>query len=150
MFTKIVRCRPAKLELAMSPAKPAACRVRTDHAQVPTPARFTPRPSATRVASYTHTQSAAVPHPYLPIARVVLLVGIGLLSAAALGGAFGWTGPMAYLLVTEVAPGGNPTTPWVWAARPPHDRGAAICAALVFAAGITVITVRGARESTCE
>ena len=30
------------------------------------------------------------------------LAGIGLLSAAALGGAFAWTGPMAYLLVTEV------------------------------------------------
>jgi hypothetical protein len=76
------------------------------------------------------------------------MTGIGLLSAAALGGAFGWTGPMAYLLVTEVALGGNPTTPWVWPARPPHDRGAAICAALVFAAGITVITVRGARDPT--
>jgi hypothetical protein len=78
------------------------------------------------------------------------MTGIGLLSAAALGGAFGWTGPMAYLLVTEVALGGRPTTPWVWAARPPHDRGAAICAALVFAAGITVITVRGARDSARE
>jgi hypothetical protein len=78
------------------------------------------------------------------------VTGIGLLSAAALGGAFGWTGPMAYLLVTEVALGGHPTTPWVWAARPPHDRGAAICAALVFAAGITVITVRGARDSARE
>jgi hypothetical protein len=76
--------------------------------------------------------------------------GIGLLSAAALGGAFGWTGPMAYLLVTEVALSGNPTTPWVWASRPPHDRGAAMCAALVFAAGITVITVRGARDSVRE
>jgi hypothetical protein len=76
--------------------------------------------------------------------------GIGLLSAAALGGASGWTGPLAYLLVTEVALGGRPTTPWVWPARPPHDRGAAICAALVFAAGITVIAVRGARDSARE
>ena len=73
--------------------------------------------------------------------------GIGLLSAAALGGALGWTGPMAYLVVTEVALDGRPTTPWIWAARPPHDLGGALCAALVFAAGAAAITVFGARDS---
>ncbi len=75
------------------------------------------------------------------------IIGLGLLSAAVFGGAFGWVGPMAYLLVTEVALGGNPTTPWVWAARPPHDRGAAICAGLVFAVGIMAVTLLGARNS---
>jgi hypothetical protein len=72
--------------------------------------------------------------------------GTGLLSAAALGGAFGWTGPLACLVVTEVALTGNPTTPWVWAARPPHDLGGAVCAALVFAAGTAAITLLGARD----
>jgi hypothetical protein len=72
--------------------------------------------------------------------------GLGLLSAVALGGPFGWVGPMAYLLVTEVALDGNPTTPWVWAARPPHDRGAALCAAAVFVAGLLAVTVFGARN----
>jgi hypothetical protein len=66
--------------------------------------------------------------------------GIGLLSAAVVGGAFGWTGPFAYLIVTEVALTGHPTTPWVWAARPPHDLGGALCAVLVFAAGTAAIT----------
>ncbi|MFY9927518.1 MAG: hypothetical protein WAK82_05900, partial [Streptosporangiaceae bacterium] len=75
------------------------------------------------------------------------ITGIGLLSAAALGGAFGWTGPLAYLLVTEVALTGNPTTPWVWAARPPHDLGGALCAALLFAAGTAAVTLFGARDS---
>jgi len=75
------------------------------------------------------------------------ITGTGLLSAAALGGAFGWTGPMAYLLVTEVALNGNPTTPWVWPARPVHDLGGALCAAVVFAAGTAAITRSGARES---
>jgi len=65
----------------------------------------------------------------------------------AVGGAFGWVGPIAYLLVTEVALTGNPTTPWVWAGRPPHDVGAAICAAAVFAAGIVAITLLGERRS---
>jgi hypothetical protein len=73
--------------------------------------------------------------------------GLGLLSATAFGGAFGWTGPMAYLVITETALTGHPTTPWVWAARPPHDFGAALCASAVFAAGIVAITVLGARDS---
>jgi len=73
------------------------------------------------------------------------MTGTGLLSAAFVGGAFAWTGPMAYWLVTESVLAAGWTTPWIWPARPPHDRGAAVCAALVFAAGLTLITVRGAR-----
>jgi hypothetical protein len=75
------------------------------------------------------------------------LAGIGLLSAVALGGAFGWTGPMAYLLITEVVLTGTSATPWIWAARPPHDLGGALCAYGVFAAGLVTITVLGGRDS---
>ncbi|MBV9793633.1 MAG: hypothetical protein JO016_06790 [Actinobacteria bacterium] len=75
------------------------------------------------------------------------LAGLGLLGAAALGGAFGWTGPLAYLLVTEVALSGHPTTPWIWAARPPHDLGGALCAAGVLVAGVVAVTVFGTRDS---
>lgn len=39
------------------------------------------------------------------------------------------------------------TTPWIWPARPPHDRGAAICAALVLAAGIAAVIFLGVRDS---
>jgi hypothetical protein len=78
------------------------------------------------------------------------MAGIGLLSAAILGGAFGWTGPMAFLVITEGALAHRSTTPWVWPGRPPHDRGAAICACLVIAAGLALITVRGPRESGRE
>jgi hypothetical protein len=73
--------------------------------------------------------------------------GLGLLSAVAFGGAFGWVAPMAYLLITEVTLNGPPTTAWVWAARPPHDRGAALCAGVVFAAGVVAITVFGTRNA---
>jgi hypothetical protein len=76
--------------------------------------------------------------------------GIALLTAAVLGGALAWIGPMAYLAITLPALTENWTTPWIWPARPPHDRGAAICAALVFAAGVAVITVRGARDRSRE
>jgi hypothetical protein len=78
------------------------------------------------------------------------MAGIGLLSAVVLGGAFGWIGPMAYLLVTEGALAHRSITPWIWPTRPPHDLGAAICACLVFAAGLVLITVRGPRESGRE
>jgi hypothetical protein len=78
------------------------------------------------------------------------IAGIGLLSAAAFGGAFGWAGPLAYLLITEGAFAGSWTTPWDWPTRAPHDRGGAICACLVIAAGLVLITVRGPRESTRE
>lgn len=76
------------------------------------------------------------------------ITGTGLVSAAVAGGAFGWLGPMAYLLLTEVALTGDPTTPWMWPAHPVQDRGAAICAGLVYAAGIAVITLRGPRDSS--
>jgi hypothetical protein len=75
------------------------------------------------------------------------VTGLGLLTAVVLGGAFGWVGPIAYLLITEVALTGDPTTPWIWAARPTHDRGAALCAGLVFAAGTAAATMLGARQA---
>ena len=84
--------------------------------------------------------------------NVAGMTGIGLLCAFVLGAALAWIGPTAYLLVgvyalyTDWHP---PTlsTPWIWPARPPHDVGGALCAAMVFAAGLLVITIRGARES---
>jgi hypothetical protein len=74
------------------------------------------------------------------------VTGLGLISAVLLGGAFGWVGPMAYLLITEVALTGDPTTPWVWAARPTHDLGGALCAGLVFIVGIIAATALGSRD----
>jgi hypothetical protein len=78
------------------------------------------------------------------------LTGIGLLSAAAAGGALAWAGPMAYLLVAESALAAGWTTPWTWPARPPHDLGAALCAAVVFTAGTAIITMRGSRDRFSE
>jgi hypothetical protein len=90
----------------------------------------------------------ALPGGFLAMVRNVAgFTGIGLLSAAVLGGAQAWTGPMAYLVLTEAALAGTATTPWIWPARPPHDVGAALCAAAVFAAGALLVTVRGTRES---
>ena len=89
----------------------------------------------------------------LPGGSVALLrniagfTGLGLLAAVVFGGMLAWAGPLAYLLVTEVALSGNPATPWVWPARPAHDLGGALCAAGVFAAGAVLIAVRGPRES---
>jgi len=87
--------------------------------------------------------------------NVAGLTGLGLLCAAMLGGALAWVVPVGYLVVGAYAlytdwHGPALTTPWIWPARPPHDAGAALCAGLVFAAGMVVITVRGARDSAGE
>jgi hypothetical protein len=78
------------------------------------------------------------------------MAGVGLLTAVILGGTFSWAGPLAYLLVSEGALAHHSATPWTWPARPPHDHGAAICACLVIAAGLALITVRGPREQGRE
>ena len=87
--------------------------------------------------------------------NVAGMTGIGLLCAAALGGGLAWAGPTSYLLVGVYAlytQWHHPalTTPWIWPARPPHDLGAAICAGLVFTAGLVVFAVRGARDRADE
>jgi hypothetical protein len=87
--------------------------------------------------------------------NVAGLTGIGLLCAAVLGGRLAWVGPVGYLVVGVYGlqtQWHHPalTTPWIWPARPPHDIGAALCAGLVFATGIAVITVRGARDPAGE
>jgi hypothetical protein len=71
--------------------------------------------------------------------------GIEVLAGAVLGGGLAWIGPLGYLAVAMPALTGHWTTPWLWPARPPHDHGAAICAGLVFAAGLAAVTARGAR-----
>jgi hypothetical protein len=87
--------------------------------------------------------------------NVAGMTGLGLLCAAALGGGLAWAGPVSYLVAGAYAlytqwHGPALTTPWLWPARPPHDPGAAICAGLVFAIGLAVITVRGARDPAGE
>ena len=92
--------------------------------------------------------AGSLPGGFLAMLRNVAgITGIGLLSAAVVGGALAWTGPMAYLVLTTTALAGHATTPWVWPARPPHDTGGALCAAGVLAAGTLLVTTRGARES---
>ncbi len=91
--------------------------------------------------------AARLPDGTLAIVRNVAgITGIGLLSAAVIAGALAWIGPMAYTVVAEFALLEGWTTPWTWPGRPLHDRGAAICAAVVFAAGVAVVTVRGGRD----
>jgi len=87
--------------------------------------------------------------------NVAGMTGLGLLCAAVVGGRLAWAGPVSYLVAGVYAlytqwHGPALTTPWLWPARPPHDLGAAVCAGLVFAVGLAVITVRGARDPAGE
>jgi hypothetical protein len=81
------------------------------------------------------------------VRNVAGITGVGLLCAVVLGGMLAWTGPIAYWVLAEAGLANGLTTPWVWPTRPPADRGGAICAYLVFAAGLALITMRGVRES---
>lgn len=99
-----------------------------------TPPALTPRPGG--------GSAGAVRHPQLDGARIVIyrhrdhgaggMLPTGYLVAV-------------YALYTQWHPPAL-STPWLWPARPPHDLGGAICAALMFAAGLAVITWRGARD----
>jgi hypothetical protein len=96
------------------------------------------------------TGSAVGGGPLGVLRDTIGLTGIGLLCAAALGGALAWAGPTAYLVAGVYAQytlwhGPALTTPWLWPARPPTDVGAALCAGAVFVAGVVVVSVRGAR-----
>jgi hypothetical protein len=92
-----------------------------------------------------------LPDGTLAMARNVLgLLGISLLSAVVLGGTLFWAGTLIYLALSEYALSAAWTTPWIWAARPPHDLGAALCAGGVVLAGVLLITVRGARDGAQE
>lgn len=92
--------------------------------------------------------AAHLDYGYLALLRDLAgMTGIALLAAAVAGGSLAWPGPLAYW---ALATSRDWTTPWIWPDRPPHDLGAALCAALVFAAGTVVITVRGARDSASE
>ena len=87
--------------------------------------------------------------------NVAGVTGLGLLGAATLGGGLAWAGPTGYLVAGVYAlytQWHHPalTTPWLWPARPPHDLGAAVCAGLVFTAGMAVFAVRGARDRAGE
>lgn len=79
------------------------------------------------------------------------LTGVGLVSAAVLGGGLAWAGPVGYLVLGAYGiytqwHGPALTTPWIWPARPPGDLGAAVCAGLAFMIGIAVTTPWGARD----
>jgi hypothetical protein len=77
--------------------------------------------------------------------NVIGFTGLGLLCSLLTGGLLAWTLPMGYLMFCQYALLEGWTAPWAWPVRPPADRGAWICASLVFAAGLLLFTVRGPR-----
>ena len=94
---------------------------------------------------------ASLPGGVLTLARNVSgITGIGLLASLVTGGLLAWTVPLAYLGFAEYALINAWRSPWTWPVRPPADRGAWICAALVFAIGLAAVTFRGARTSLAD
>jgi len=79
--------------------------------------------------------------------NVAGLAGLGLLAAVVTGGLLAWTGPLGYVMLAEIGLVAGWGSPLLWPGRPSHDLGGALCAGLVFAAGLLATTVRGARDS---
>ena len=78
------------------------------------------------------------------------LTGLGLLTAVVTGGLLAWVGTLGYMMLAEIGLTAGWASPWLWPGRPPHDLGGALCAGLVFAAGLIATTVRGARDASHE
>jgi hypothetical protein len=78
--------------------------------------------------------------------NVIGITGIGLLTSLFTGGLLAWTLPMGYMAFAQYALLEFWRSPWTWPVRPPADRGAWICACVVFAIGLLAFTVRGARN----
>jgi hypothetical protein len=94
---------------------------------------------------------ASLPGGVLVLARNVIgIAGIGLLASPFTGGLLAWIPLFGYLGFAEYALSEAWRSPWTWPVRPPADRGAWICAALVFAAGLAAITLRGARTTLTD
>ena len=84
------------------------------------------------------------------VRNVAGITGIGLISAAVIGGGLSWIGPMAYLVLSEDAILNAWRTPWIWPAGPPQDLAANIFAIFAFVAGAALITALGARQRAAE
>ena len=87
----------------------------------------------------------------LVLARSVLgMTGVGLLASLVTGGLLAWMLPLGYLAFAQYALLKAWQSPWMWPVRPPADRGAWICASLVFVVGLVAFTARGARTHLAD
>ncbi|MGH3411193.1 MAG: hypothetical protein ACRDRJ_53135 [Streptosporangiaceae bacterium] len=82
--------------------------------------------------------------------NVIGIAGIGLLSSLVTGGLLAWILPFGYMAFAEYALLHAWNNPWTWPDRPPADRGAWICACLVYTAGLLAFTLRGARTRLAD
>ena len=87
----------------------------------------------------------------LVLARNVIgFTGIGLACSLVTGGLLAWTLPLGYMAFCQYALLQAWRAPWTWPVRPPADRGAWICASVVFAVGLLLFTIRGPRTQLSD
>ena len=77
--------------------------------------------------------------------NVIGFTGLGLACSLITGGLLAWTLPLGYMLFCQYALLELWRAPWAWPVRPAADRGAWICASVVFAVGLLLFTIRGPR-----
>jgi hypothetical protein len=82
----------------------------------------------------------------LVLARNVIgFTGLGLLCSLVTGGLLAWILPVGYMVFGQYALLAAWRAPWAWPGRPPADRGAWICASVILAAGLLLLTILGPR-----
>jgi hypothetical protein len=82
----------------------------------------------------------------LVLARNVIgFTGLGLVCSLVAGGLLAWILPLGYMVFCQYALLAAWRAPWTWAVRPPADRGAWICASVVLAVGLLLLTILGPR-----
>jgi hypothetical protein len=82
----------------------------------------------------------------LMLARNVIgFTGLGLLCALVTGGLLAWILPMGYMVFCQYALLAAWRAPWTWPVRPPADPGAWICASVIFAVALLLLTILGPR-----
>ncbi len=77
--------------------------------------------------------------------NVIGFTGLGLLCSLVTGGLLAWTLPLGFMAFCQYALLQAWRAPWAWPVRPPADRGAWICASVVFATGLLLFTIHGPR-----
>jgi hypothetical protein len=95
------------------------------------------------IAAWTATygMSAAV-----ILRNVTGLTGIALLTAALLGAHLAWTAPLGYVMYCGGQLDVQVSNLWTWPTQPANNHTAAAIAAVLLVAGITAITITGARD----
>jgi hypothetical protein len=152
-WTRGVGVMPRMLALLLTVAA-AAVIATSSHSPFGEPERVShplPRLRLTHVLALLAVAVAALglahsDHPGIVVRNVAGLTGIALLTATITGGHLAWTAPLGYVVLCGGAMDLREESLWTWPALAANNHTAIVIAVVLLAAGITAITMAGARD----